>query len=138
MTSTTLAQSVCAGIFQEFVFGSMDTVETKVLAALGLSSTVPATTPLEPAQTTHLVACSMEEAASVLSQIQGVARSQRVLRILAACHIFRRTAPDAIPPCRYPASYETWKHRSGYGRFGSDQSGSGVLTGDIRMKEAAK
>jgi len=26
--STTLADSVCAGIFQEFVFGSMDTVET--------------------------------------------------------------------------------------------------------------
>jgi hypothetical protein len=26
--STTLANSVCAGIFQEFVFGSMDTVET--------------------------------------------------------------------------------------------------------------
>jgi len=27
-TSTTLAESICASVFQGFVFGSMDTVET--------------------------------------------------------------------------------------------------------------
>jgi len=49
-------------------------IEREVVAALGLSP-VPATAaspPKPPAETAHLVACSMQEAAAVLSQIQGM------------------------------------------------------------------
>jgi hypothetical protein len=47
-------------------------IEREVVAALGLAAAAPAPPVSEPAQTAHLVACSMQEAAAVLSQIQGM------------------------------------------------------------------
>jgi hypothetical protein len=48
-------------------------IEHEVIAGLGLSSDLPVATPSqEPAQTAHLVACSMQDAAAVLSQIRGM------------------------------------------------------------------
>jgi hypothetical protein len=48
-------------------------IEHEVIATLGLSSDLAGATPSpEPSQTAHLVACSMQEAAAVLSQIQGM------------------------------------------------------------------
>ena len=45
-------------------------IEHEVIAALDLAA--PAAPSLKPVQTAHLVACSMQEAAAVLSQIQGM------------------------------------------------------------------
>jgi len=44
-------------------------IEHEVIASLGLAADAPATAPL--AQAAHLVGCSAEQAAAVLSQIQG-------------------------------------------------------------------
>ncbi|MGA7803640.1 hypothetical protein [Bradyrhizobium sp.] len=46
-------------------------IEHEVIASLGLAADAPAT-PAPPPQMAHLVACSAEEAAAMLSQLQGV------------------------------------------------------------------
>ncbi|SRR5579871_687592 len=48
-------------------------IENEVIAGLGLSSDRPAVTPSpEAAKVAHLVACSLQEASAVLSQIRGM------------------------------------------------------------------
>lgn len=48
-------------------------IEHEVIAGLGLACDLPAATPSpEPAQTAHLVACTMQDASAVLSQIRGM------------------------------------------------------------------
>jgi len=48
-------------------------IEHEVIAGLGLSSDLPATTPSsEPPQPAHLAACSLQETSAVLSQIRGM------------------------------------------------------------------
>ncbi|MGO8910557.1 MAG: hypothetical protein ACLQDM_14730 [Bradyrhizobium sp.] len=47
-------------------------IEHEVIASLGIAADAPATPSPTPAQTTHLVACNAEEAAGILTQIQGM------------------------------------------------------------------
>jgi len=52
-------------------------IEHEVIASLGLAADAPAA-PVAPAQTAHLVAASAEEAAAMLSQIQGLMPAMNV------------------------------------------------------------
>ena len=47
-------------------------IEHEVIASLGIAADAPATPSPTPTQTAHLVACSAEEAAGILTQIQGM------------------------------------------------------------------
>lgn len=47
-------------------------IEHEVIASLGIAADAPATPSPTPTQATHLVACSAEEAAGILTQIQGM------------------------------------------------------------------